>query len=104
MKTIIFTAAVARQFDAHPGHARASIAKALDAYAMTGTGDIKRLTGRGEYRMRVGRYRVIFAEDSVTVLALYIGKRDEDTYRQWEQQLWEGPRSSRHPMARSWWC
>lgn len=49
---------------------------------MTGTGDIKRLTGREEYRMRVGRYRVIFAEDSVTVLALYIGKRDEGTCRQ----------------------
>jgi hypothetical protein len=31
MKTIIFTAAAARQFDALPGNARASIAEALDA-------------------------------------------------------------------------
>jgi mRNA interferase RelE/StbE len=31
--------------------------------------------------MRVGRYRVLFAEDQTTVLAVYIGKRETTTYR-----------------------
>lgn len=81
MKTIIFTVAAARQFDALPAEARAAVAGGLEAYAMTGSGDVKRLTGRPEYRMRVGRYRVIFAEDAATILSLHIGKRDEGTYR-----------------------
>lgn len=51
------------------------------AYALSGSGDVKRLTGRDAYRMRVGRYRIVFEEDVVTVLAVYVGKRDESTYR-----------------------
>jgi mRNA interferase RelE/StbE len=50
-------------------------------YAMTGKGDVKALKGRAGYRMRVGRYRVLFAEDQITVLAIYIGKRETTTYR-----------------------
>jgi mRNA interferase RelE/StbE len=80
MKTIVLSVAAARQFDALPADARSSIAEALHAYGISGSGDVKRLTGRDAYRMRVGRYRVLFEQDAVTVVA-YKGKRDESTYR-----------------------
>ncbi|MDB5506883.1 MAG: plasmid stabilization system [Devosia sp.] len=81
MKTIVLTVGAARMFDALPGDIQRQIAEALHRYAMTGEGDIKALQGRGGYRLRVGRYRVIFSEDAVTILAIYIGKRETTTYR-----------------------
>ena len=61
--------------------ARASVRSALYAYAMQGIGDIKRLKGSDFHRLRVGRYRVIFAEDRITIIAIYVGKRETTTYR-----------------------
>lgn len=81
MKTIIFTAAAARDFDALPSDARKAVGDGLISYAMTGVGDVKRLAGRDGYRMRIGRYRVLFDEDAATILAIYIGKRETTTYR-----------------------
>jgi mRNA interferase RelE/StbE len=81
MKTIILTPAAARDLDALPDAAREQITDALNRYAMSGLGDVKRLTGRNEYRLRVGRYRVLFEEDQITILAIYIGKRETTTYR-----------------------
>lgn len=81
MKTIVFTAAAARQVDALPDDARAQVLGDLERYAMTGAGDVKRLSGRDGYRLRSGRYRVLFDEDQVTVLAVYVGKRETTTYR-----------------------
>lgn len=80
VKTIVLTAAAAKQFDALPEDAKAQISADLDTYAMTGKGNVKRLTGRDGYRLRSGRYRVLFAEDQTTVLAVYIGKRETTTY------------------------
>jgi len=80
MKTIVLTAAAAKQFDALPDDAKAQISTDLDAYAMTGQGNVKRLSGRDGFRLRSGRYRVLFAEDQTTVLAVYIGKRETTTY------------------------
>jgi mRNA interferase RelE/StbE len=42
---------------------------------------VKQLAGRQGYRLRVGRYRVIFEQDTMTILAIYIGKRETTTYR-----------------------
>jgi mRNA interferase RelE/StbE len=81
MKTIIYTVQAAKDLDALPGDISQQITAGLEVYAMTGRGDVKALQGRPGYRLRVGRYRVIFAEDRVTVLALTIGKRDSQTYR-----------------------
>ncbi|MHB1101884.1 MAG: type II toxin-antitoxin system RelE family toxin [Devosia sp.] len=80
MKTVVLTAAAARQLDALPPQAQGQIIGALDTYAMTGVGDVKKLSGRDGYRLRVGRYRVLFDEDQVTVIAVYIGKRETTTY------------------------
>lgn len=81
MKTIVLTAAAARQFDALPDAVRQQIAQGLDLYATTGRGDIKALHGQPGFRLRIGRYRVLFSEDGRTILAFYIGKRETTTYR-----------------------
>lgn len=81
MKTIILTPSAARDLDALPAAARDQITDALNRYAVTGLGDVKRLSGRNEYRLRIGRYRVLFEEDQITILAIYIGKRETTTYR-----------------------
>ena len=81
MKTIVFTAAAARDFDALPDDAREQVGDGLILYATTGRGDVKRLTGREGLRLRIGRWRVLFDEDATTVLAVYVGKRETTTYR-----------------------
>lgn len=81
MKTIVFTHAAAKDLDALPIEARDDVLRGLDLYAMTGRGDVKALTGRSGFRLRIGRYRVLFDEDSRTILAIYVGKRETTTYR-----------------------
>ncbi len=80
MKTIIFHPAATKDFDALPGDAQQQVSDALDIYAISGRGDVTRLSGREGLRLRVGRYRVIFDEDQITILAIYIGKRETATY------------------------
>jgi mRNA interferase RelE/StbE len=81
MKTIVFSHAAARDMGKLPREARAAVTKALVGYAVSGNGDVSKLSGRDGYQMRVGPYRVIFAEDATTVLAIYIGRRTATTYR-----------------------
>ena len=80
MKTIVFSHAAARDMGKLPREARAAVTKALVGYAVSGNGDVSKLSGRDGYRMRVGPYRVI-SEDATTVLAIYIGRRTTTTYR-----------------------
>jgi len=80
MKTIIFSRAAYRDFEALSADIQAQIDATLDAYAMFGRGDVKHLGGRNAHRLRSGRYRILFAEDEVTILAIYIGKRETTTY------------------------
>lgn len=47
----------------------------LSIYAIQGEGDVKRLSGREGFRLRVGAYRVIFDQDAATILAIYVGRR-----------------------------
>jgi len=81
MKTIILTHAAAKDLDALPNDARDDVLRGLDLYAMTGRGDVKALSGRSGFRLRIGRWRVLFDEDSRTILAIYVGKRETTTYR-----------------------
>lgn len=81
MKTIRLTTAAARQLDALPSDVAETIVDGLALYAISGRGDVKRLQGRDGFRLRIGRYRVIFAEDRTTILAIYIGKRETTSYR-----------------------
>jgi mRNA interferase RelE/StbE len=81
VKTIIFSHAAAKELDALPLEARVAVENGLIQYAATGEGDVKRVVGQAGYRLRIGRYRVLFAEDACTILAVYIGKRETTTYR-----------------------
>lgn len=77
MKTIVFTPAAAKQFDALPLVAQDAVERALVRLAV---GDVKKLQGRDGFRLRVGEYRVLFDETATTVLALAIGSRQTHTY------------------------
>ncbi|WP_287327787.1 type II toxin-antitoxin system RelE family toxin [Mesorhizobium sp.] len=77
----ILSVSAARNLDNLPTDVREQVSEGLIAYAVSGRGDIKRLAGRDGYRLRIGRYRIIFDEDRTTILAIYIGKRETTTYR-----------------------
>lgn len=81
MKTVVYSDRATKQLDALPPQAREQVMGAIDRYAMRGIGDVKKLTARDSYRLRVGSYRVIFDEDQVTVIAVYVGRRDTTTYK-----------------------
>jgi mRNA interferase RelE/StbE len=81
VKSIVLTPNAARGLDALDPRAREEVADGLYNYAISGRGDVKALSGRQGYRLRIGRYRVIFDEDQTTILAIYIGKRETTTYR-----------------------
>ena len=80
MKTIVLTHAAAKDLDALARDAREFVMSGLIRYALSGEGDVKRLSGRDGFRLRLGRYRVIFDEDAARILAIYIGKRETTTY------------------------
>ena len=82
MKTVILSHQAEKDFAALSSEARSIVREALYGYAIEGIGDTKRLRGSEFLRLRISRYRVIFAEDRVTILAIYIGKRETTTYRQ----------------------
>ncbi len=71
----------AKDLDALPRDAREQVEAGLHRYAMSGQGDVKALQGRDGYRLRIGAYRVIFDQDTATILAIYIGRRVTTTYR-----------------------
>lgn len=81
MKTVILALSAAKDLDALPRDAREQVEAGLNRYAMTSQGDVKALQGRDGYRLRIGRYRVIFDEDAATILAIYIGRRATATYK-----------------------
>ncbi|BAT58634.1 hypothetical protein GJW-30_1_01161 [Variibacter gotjawalensis] len=81
MKTIVYTDIAVRQLGALPDEAQERVTEGIERYAVSGHGDVKALSGRSGYRLRIGSYRVIFDEDQATILAIYIGKRETTTYR-----------------------
>src|SRR5260370_1840387 len=81
VKTIILTLSAAKDLDALPRDARDQVEAGLHRYAMTGQGDVKTPQGRDGYRLRGGSYRVIFRQDSTTILAIYISRPATTTYK-----------------------
>jgi mRNA interferase RelE/StbE len=49
----------------------------LDAVGRLPAGDVKRLKGRTDYRLRVGDWRVIFAMDGGTIMVKAIASRGD---------------------------
>jgi len=77
MKAIAYTGIAARQRAKLDAKVRARIDAKLDAYARSGQGDLKRLTGRDGARLRVGDWRVIFYEEGGTIVVAAVGHRRE---------------------------
>ena len=69
MKTIVLTHRAAKQLDALASEDRFAVTEGLALYATEGRGDVKKLSGREGYRLRVRDYRVIF-DDRVTILSI----------------------------------
>jgi mRNA interferase RelE/StbE len=55
------------------------IETAVDAYAETGRGDVKKLKGQylGQYRLRVGKWRVYFTRDHDLLILIGIDDRGQ---------------------------
>ena len=47
----------------------------LKRYAETGAGDVRVLVGRPGVRLRIGRYRAIFIEETDSIRVLPVGDR-----------------------------
>lgn len=59
--------------------AKRRVVGAVEAFAATGQGDVKKLQGEPGYRLRVGSYRVVFERkgETLTILVLRVGHRRE---------------------------
>jgi mRNA interferase RelE/StbE len=76
MKEIAFTTGALHQWAKLTPVVRDRIRSKLDAFAETGSGDVKRLKGQDGCRLRVGDWRVIFI-DGATVTVVAVGHRRE---------------------------
>jgi mRNA interferase RelE/StbE len=77
MKKIAFTAAATRQWVRLSADIRKRIDAKLTTYATNGSGDVKRLKGRGGCRLRIGDWRVVFIEESASIAIVAVGNRRE---------------------------
>jgi len=77
MKRIVFTPASARQWVKLAADIRRRIDRRLTEFAISGTGDVKRLKGRAGSRLRIGDWRVIFYEESGAMVIVAVGHRRE---------------------------
>jgi len=75
MKEITFTPAALRQWLKLSGDVRKRVDVKLAVYATNGSGDVKRLKGRNGIRLRVGDWRVIFVEQTTSIVVVAVGNR-----------------------------
>jgi mRNA interferase RelE/StbE len=75
MKEIAFTAAATRQWLNLSADIRRRVDAKLIVYATNGSGDVKRLKGRGGCRLRAGDWRVIFIEEKTSITVVAVGNR-----------------------------
>ena len=85
MNVINWTKKAKKQLAPIPRHDVESIIDAVEALAQwPDVANVKALSGRDDYRLRVGRYRVLFTvtpSGEVTVILIEeVKKRDERTY------------------------
>jgi mRNA interferase RelE/StbE len=74
MKIIRYTKGAAGDLIQYRSVARRLKSK-LERYAETGAGDVRRMAGSDEKRLRDGDYRLIFVESDTDILVIKIGPR-----------------------------
>jgi mRNA interferase RelE/StbE len=75
MKEVSFTPAAARQWLKLSADVRKRIDTKLSIYVTKGSGDVKRLKGRAGSRLWVGDWRVIFMEETNSIIIVAVGNR-----------------------------
>jgi mRNA interferase RelE/StbE len=78
MKRVTYKSAALKILDRLPPEQSRRIRSKIAAYAADPTSlanNVLKLTGRDEYRLRVGNWRVLFVESSDTIDVLVIGPR-----------------------------
>ena len=75
MSDVVFTAAATRQWLKPPPQVRKRVRSKLEAFAETDRGDVKKLKGQNGTRLRVGDYRVIFYQESGSIVVVAVGHR-----------------------------
>lgn len=81
MRTVEITPKAFKQMRKLPLADRTAIIKAVKALKdWPGCRNVKSLTNRGDYRLRVGDYRAIFTVDDDAITVTEVRKRDERTY------------------------
>jgi mRNA interferase RelE/StbE len=80
MKAVAFTKAAWRSWRKLPQAVQDRIEAALNRYAETGEGDVKKLATVEGARLRVGDYRAIFIETEEEIEIFAVGHR-KDIYR-----------------------
>jgi mRNA interferase RelE/StbE len=80
VKTITWTHDARRALRKLPSEVRADIETKIERFAKTGAGNVKRLTGRPDARLRIGDWRVIFVETAAAIEVRAVGNR-RDIYK-----------------------
>lgn len=82
MKSIEWTSKARKQLKKLPKEYQRNVLSAVDLlYSFPDCqGDIKKLQGKEGFRLRVGRYRVIFDDLGTIIEIQEVKKRDERTY------------------------
>jgi mRNA interferase RelE/StbE len=75
MKRVVFRAAAERAFRKLPREAQKRLSLALERYAGTGDGDVRKLVNVEGARLRAGDYRAIFVEGDTTIEVMAVGHR-----------------------------
>ncbi len=77
MVDVVFTVAASRQWLKLAPQTRKRIRAKLEAFAQTGQGDIKKLKGQDGSRLRVGDWRIIFYQETQSIVVVAVGHRRE---------------------------
>jgi mRNA interferase RelE/StbE len=80
MRAVSYTTRAMREMRKLPAKVRTRMGNALQRYAETGEGDVKRLSVTVGSRLRVGDYRALFTETEDTIEVRAVRHR-KDVYR-----------------------
>lgn len=76
-KTLVYASGASQGFGKLPNEVQEAIFDALLLYGLTGKGDVSRMKGSRNARLRVGSYRVVFEESRHTLTIIAVGHRRE---------------------------
>lgn len=73
---VTFTAKALKDLKSVPVHDAKALAAKLEVFATTGAGDVKKLQGRDEYRLRHGDWRALFEMRGDLIVVRVLHRRE----------------------------